>query len=216
MNPRSARLKLRSNSAPLSSEHMRIRRCDFDQLVDRAVELRMKAKIAVRKRQKSPQDRPPPTPFLLMPRLGIIDDKSQDIIIAQLEVPDVSPESVKLELHGDKLTVSGERRPRLVTVPTEYEASFLHQSQTVVGGDQRPRLIMLGGGRVASFAVPLIQPQSRQSQPVQSGAPQPHGTSPASMVFYNEMRYGPFRRDLRVPLGTQASSYQALSISIHD
>ncbi|KAG5644665.1 hypothetical protein DXG03_007964 [Asterophora parasitica] len=203
MNARSSWLKTRSTSAPLPSDHLRIRRCDFERLVDRAVELRMKAKKAAMKGKKAPGPRTPSAPLCLMPRLGIVDDKSQNRILAQLEVPDVNRDSMQLKLHGDKLTVSGTRQPHMISVPAEYEAAFVLHSQTVIGGDQRPRLIMLAGDRVASVAAPCTPP-TRQSQAAQSAAPQ-QPLSPVSLVFYNELRYGPFRRDLRVPLGTEAS-----------
>ncbi|KAG5639730.1 hypothetical protein H0H81_000010 [Sphagnurus paluster] len=179
---------------------MRIRRHDFERLVDRAVELRMMAKKSTLKKQRS-YIQPRPSPQYLMPRLAVIDDKTQSRIVAQLEVPDVVSRNLKLELLGDKLMVSGMRQPCLDSVPTEYRRGFLQQTQTVVGGDQRPQFILLGGGRVMSAPAPLAAAPPRQSKSLKSEAVQQHQPTdenrPISMVFYNELRYGPFRRDLR-------------------
>jgi len=205
MNARPDWLKSRSNSVPLSSDHIRIRRRDFSRCVDMAVELRMKAKRDAWKKKKNEKRRS------LMPRLGIIDDKSKGRIIAQLEIPDVSPDTVQLKLQDDKLTVSGERQPQLASVPAEYQAGLLLHSQTIVGGDLRPRLIILRDGLVTSMSVPLHPPPSGPSQPIQSDTPlqSPKPIQPVSMMFYNELRYGPFRRELRIPPGTKAVDIEA-------
>ncbi|KAF8065197.1 hypothetical protein FPV67DRAFT_173389 [Lyophyllum atratum] len=213
MNARPNWMKSRSNSVPASADYLRIRRRDFAKCVDMAVELRMRAKKDAMKKQRLEKYHTRPTaPRCLMPRLGIIDDKSQGRIIAQLEIPDVGPNMVQLKFQGDKLTIIGERQPQLASVPAEYQAGLLLHSQTPMsGGDQRPRLIMLRGGHVTSVSVPLQPPTSRQCQPTQANAaPQSNDSNhPVSMMYYNELRYGPFRRDLRVPPGTKAEDVEA-------
>ncbi|GLB39859.1 hypothetical protein LshimejAT787_0703690 [Lyophyllum shimeji] len=213
MNARPHWLKSRSKSVPASYDYIRIRRGDFTRFVDKAVELRMKAKKdAIRRESLGKCQARHSIPHCLMPRLGIVDDKSQSRIIAQLEIPDVNPHMVQLRLQGDKLTVVGERQPHLSSVPAEYHDGLLRHSQAIIGGDQRPRLIMLRGGHVSSFSVPLQPPPSRQSHSAEGDAQagSTNSSEPISIMYYNELRYGPFRRDLRVPPATKAADIQAL------
>ncbi|KAG6895441.1 hypothetical protein C0992_001214 [Termitomyces sp. T32_za158] len=142
-----------------------------------------------------------------MPRVEIIDDMNKERLVVKLEIPDVDPSKVKLRLHDNMLSVFGERTPDLSAVAEEYRDGLRFHSQSDMGSSHRPKLILLGGGRVASLSTQLSVP-SNSSQSSRTPASPPPGHVRAERVYYNEMRYGAFCRNLRIPVGTKASAFQ--------
>ncbi|KAG6860715.1 hypothetical protein C0995_008300 [Termitomyces sp. Mi166 len=141
-----------------------------------------------------------PRPQFLMPRVEIIDDMNQERLVVKLEIPDVDPSKVKLKLHGSVLSVFGERTPDLSAVAEKYRDGLRFHSQTDLGSYHRPKVILLGGGRVSSLLSTQVSVPSNSKQPSSSTpAPPPPGHVRAERVHYNELRYGAFCRNLRIP-----------------
>ncbi|KAG6877785.1 hypothetical protein C0993_003879 [Termitomyces sp. T159_Od127] len=149
-------------------------------------------------------------PQFLMPRVEIIDDMNKERLVVKLEIPDVDPSNVKLRLHGNVLSVFGERTPDLSAVAEEYRDGLRFHSQSETGSYHRPKVILLGGGRVASLLSTQVNVPSNLNQSSQGPASPPPGHVRAERVYYNEMRYGVFCRNLRIPVGTKASAFSPI------
>ncbi|KAG5339769.1 hypothetical protein J132_03109 [Termitomyces sp. J132] len=142
----------------------------------------------------------PPRPQFLMPRVEIIDDMNQERLVVKLEIPDVDPSKVNLKLHGNVLSVFGERTPDLSAVAEEYRDGLRFHSQTDMGSHHRPKVILLGGGRVASLLSTQVHvPSNLKQSSSQTRASPPPGHVRAERIHYNELRYGAFCRNLRIP-----------------
>ena len=232
MNSHPRYLRPRSRSSPLPSRPTGRSRARNLAHVIAALE-----KVHIQRRQGEANERrlalareklqnDPPRPQFLMPRydlshlfdllaadafnrVEIIDDVNQERLVVKLEIPDVEPSNVKLKLHGNVLSVFGERTPDLSAVTEEYRDGLRFHSQTDMGSSyHHPKVILLGGGRVASLLSTQVHVPSNQRQSSsQSRAPPPAGHVRAERVHYNELRYGAFCRNLRVPVGTKASAF---------
>jgi HSP20 family protein len=119
--------------------------------------------------------------------MEIFDDPESSTITAQVEVPGMKTSDVSLQIQGNCLVISGERRPTFAIGEPR-------------GSDEAPAPPTAVNGTEAQTGETLETPENTTSTP----PPAPQNKFPVQ-----ELKYGKFLREILIPTGLQVNEISA-------